>query len=448
MPSPNSRPNIQASTTANPPRPPAPVICAAPRRKPCQSPVATGPSLASSWGSVVVAAASSIEPLITEMPITIAADPTRPTVEPASFTISAQIAAFIVPRLLVVGAHGLEECVLDLGGVGGEIADQAPGVHHDDAVGDAGHLVEVVTADQDGRAVPGSPEQALAQPDDTGRVERVGRLVEHDHRRVVLQCRRDTDPLAVAERQRSDSAVRVLLERELGEHAVDGRRHVDDSAQASAQLEVASSRQLGIGERVLDEVPDLRPFGQRRRTELVPVQQRAPALRPQHPEQHAHQGRLAGAVQSDERHDPTGRQVEVDVEDAGAVPEGARCACSRASAAVMLRPRRARAARRRSRHRGRARRRPPSREGRRSSAPIVAAAAMRASDAGAPRWTRAPEIAASVAALLAAIAPRSEGVRDTIRRRSRTSALAGGGTDLQPSAIAPIAAAIGETCAG
>ena len=153
VPSPNSRPNIQASTTANPPRPPgagdlrrAEQEARSSRRSPPDP----------AWPAVAgrsECAASSIEPLSTEMPTTIATDPTRPTVEPASFTTSAQIARPHRAGPLVVEPHGFEERVLDLGGGGVEVADQPAGVHHDDAIGDAGDLVEVVAADQDRRAV-------------------------------------------------------------------------------------------------------------------------------------------------------------------------------------------------------------------------------------------------------------------------------------------------------
>ena len=114
---------------------------------------------------------------------------------------------------------------------------------------------------------------------------------------------------------------------------------------------------------------------------------------------------------------------------------------ARGQCAVMRAPR-AHAARRRS---------PSPRSGSSPSAqssraavraPIVAAAAMRASAPTTPRATSASAIASSVAALLRAIAPRSDGVRDTMRSRSRTSALAGAAPSASPRPSPPIAAAM------
>ena len=196
VPSPNSRPNIQDSTTPNPSRPPAPVICAAASRKPVQSRVAAGPSFATSCG-FPDAAASSMAPLSSAIPTTIAIDPTLPTVEPASLTVSAHTAG-LIGASFVVDANGFEEAMLDVVGRRVQVADEAAAVDHDDAVRDAGDLIQMVAADEDRRAGVGPPEQAFAEADDARRVERVGGLVEHDHARVVLQRGRQSDALAVA----------------------------------------------------------------------------------------------------------------------------------------------------------------------------------------------------------------------------------------------------------
>ena len=83
-------------------------------------------------------------------------------------------------------------------------------MHDADAVGQVRDLGEDMARHEDGHAaLVGKRAQQLADLDDAGRVERVGRLVEHEHVGRVQERTGEREPLLVAEREPSRALVGV-----------------------------------------------------------------------------------------------------------------------------------------------------------------------------------------------------------------------------------------------
>ena len=120
--------------------------------------------------------------------------------------------------------------------------------HDDDALGKALDLVEHVRAD-DHRAAFGA--ELLEQGDQGEALHRVGaveRLVEHEHRRVAHERRRDLRPLAHALAEPVDAAVGGV------EHADLGQRRVRRAAVGDAVQVGDVANELAGGERRRDRL--------------------------------------------------------------------------------------------------------------------------------------------------------------------------------------------------
>jgi hypothetical protein len=166
--------------------------------------------------------------------------------------------------------------------------------------------------DQHAAALVGLRAQHRVKPANPGRVEALGRLVEHEDRRVAQQRGRERQALAHAERVRAHAPAGVLrkpheLEHRVGPSACDARRGGDDlevgppgmSRMRSWDVEDGAHRGAGRVELAVAAAVDQRPT--RRRLD-----------QPQH---HADRGRLARPVRPDETRDATGRRDEGDVVD-------------------------------------------------------------------------------------------------------------------------------------
>ena len=100
-------------------------------------------------------------------------------------------------------------------------AHQPPAVDDQDVVGGLLDLGEHVAGDEHGAPLGGQRAQEVAQPADALRVQAVGRLVEHEHRRVAEQRGGEPEPLAHAEGELADLPARAAAARStVREHLV------------------------------------------------------------------------------------------------------------------------------------------------------------------------------------------------------------------------------------
>ncbi|BDZ55241.1 hypothetical protein GCM10025870_23140 [Agromyces marinus] len=94
--------------------------------------------------------------------------------------------------------------------------------------------------------------------------------------------------------------------------------------QARRDLEVRAPGELGVGERVLDEVADARPGRDIRSIDVDAAHAHGARVGAEHADEQPHERGLARAVQADERVDLAGGDVEVDAVEAGSAAECAR----------------------------------------------------------------------------------------------------------------------------
>ena len=149
---------------------------------------------------------------------------------------------------------------------GGAALDDSPGVHDVHAVGVPGHDAQVVRDDQ--HRDPEAPREVLHELEDLGldrHVERGGRLVGEDQRRVARDRHRDHHPLA----HPAAELVRVLAQPPLG---IRNPHHAEQLGRAPARLgrgktqvdleplgELAPDREHRVqrGHRLLEDHADL-----------------------------------------------------------------------------------------------------------------------------------------------------------------------------------------------
>ena len=93
---------------------------------------------------------------------------------------------------------------------GGPSNSSRPSARTSTRLGVALHLADVVGREQHARAPRDAPRQELPQPLALSRVERRGRLVERQHRRVGEQAERDVHALAVAAGEPADGLAGAL----------------------------------------------------------------------------------------------------------------------------------------------------------------------------------------------------------------------------------------------
>ena len=192
-----------------------------------------------------------------------------------------------------------------------ELLEQPSVVHDADAVGQVGDLGEDVARHEDGDAALACQRaKQLADLDDAGRVQRVGRLVQDEQVGVVQQRPGQREPLPVAEREHAGATVGVVLE----VHEPDGLadRLPRRSGQPALDLEVLAHGEVGVGGRALDEVADAAEDLALARTHPPAEHLDVAGARADEAEQHADRGRLAGAVPAEEPVDLAApdRQVE------------------------------------------------------------------------------------------------------------------------------------------
>ena len=145
--------------------------------------------------------------------------------------------------------------------------------------------------------------QALA----LARIERRGRLVEHQHRRVREQAERDVDALAVAAREAVHPLVGALPQAGLLEHRPHRAARIRDALQAREELEVLAHREPRVDRGLLGNPADPRACT----APLAPDAHGARARRLDAREDRE-QRRLARAVGADHRDELARVRLEVD----------------------------------------------------------------------------------------------------------------------------------------
>ena len=131
------------------------------------------------------------------------------------------------------------------------VLDRAAGVHHQHVVGHLGDHAEVV-GDDDDRGVE-LPLEVLQQVEDLGLhgdVERGGRLVGDQQRRVVDQPHRDHRPLPHA----AGELVREVVDPAVGLRDADPVEHLDRLAPGVALGRIRVVHQVGLGQLAADLV--------------------------------------------------------------------------------------------------------------------------------------------------------------------------------------------------
>ena len=108
-------------------------------------------------------------------------------------------------------------------------------------VGDDLDLVQQVRGQQDGAAALGEALEQPAHPVDAGRVESVGGLVQDQHLRVTEQCVRDAEPLPHAEGVVADPAVALAAGQ------ADDLEHLVDPATGQPHHGGAEAKDLAAG---------------------------------------------------------------------------------------------------------------------------------------------------------------------------------------------------------
>ena len=106
---------------------------------------------------------------------------------------------------------------------------------HDQPVGVAVGLLDVVGGVEDGGALPGEAEDELPEALALARIERRARLVEQQHLRLGEQADGDVDALTVAARQRAHLIAGAITQAGQVEHPLDGLAQVLAALEAREQ---------------------------------------------------------------------------------------------------------------------------------------------------------------------------------------------------------------------
>ena len=153
-----------------------------------------------------------------------------------------------------------------------------------------------------------------------GRVEAVGRFVEHQQPGLGEQGGGEPEALTHAEGEAADPVVGDVGEPDLVEHVVDPRCPRVATAQSGQRGEVLPGGERGVEAGAVDEAGDTVGSGERppdRRTQDL----EAAAVGDGQAQQEAEQRRLAGAVRSDQPVDLPLRHIQIDAVECDDVAE-------------------------------------------------------------------------------------------------------------------------------
>ena len=180
---------------------------------------------------------------------------------------------------------------------GGRVAGHLSLVHDDDPVRDLLDLLQVVAGDQDAVAAGGVLGHPPAQVIADHRIQRIRRLVEDQHPRLVDQGQRERETLPHTHRELADLLVRGAGQAHQVEHRRDpGIRHAGQGGRHFHRGTGTPLRRQRRGvERRRDQPAEVADPLDRVAAEGHPAR-----IRPDQPDGHPHQRRLAGAVVTDQ----------------------------------------------------------------------------------------------------------------------------------------------------
>ena len=203
-------------------------------------------------------------------------------------------------RLEIAGLDFEASVAALLQGVAVEFLDQPAPMDDADPVREQVDLAEDVAGHEDRHAlVLCQVAEQVADLDDAGGIEAVGRLVEDQKFGTMQQGAGEGQPLEVAERQRAGPPAGVGTERQPVDHQVHPPA-VLDAGQSPGNVEVLDDRQFRVGGGGLDQVTDAAPQVGRPGRDPNPEQVGVPSGRLDHPEQHPDRRGLSGAVEAEE----------------------------------------------------------------------------------------------------------------------------------------------------
>ena len=191
---------------------------------------------------------------------------------------------------------------------GRALVDEPPLLEDEQPVGDAAGLVEVVGGEEDAAARAAHARDELPEAAAPARVERGGRLVEEQHRRLPEQADREVQPLLVPDGE-LDRAPLLHVEPDLRESTGDGGARVGEAGQAGEELEVLARGEPAVERRPLRHPAHLRGGGD------------AAAARAKRAGQDREQRGLAGAVRAAECDHLAGADLQVGRLEHDAAPE-------------------------------------------------------------------------------------------------------------------------------
>ena len=202
-----------------------------------------------------------------------------------------------------------------LSSAGEPCAAIAAAVEHDDVVGQAIGLLEVLRGQQQRRAVAHELAEQVPQLDAAAGIEARGRLVEEEHGRRRDEAGGEVEPAAHAAGERPHEPVGGVgeaqaLEQLVGPRADHGPRQV---VEAADHLEVRARREQAVDGGLLAGQAELRAHDRRVGDDVVAGDRRAALGRAQQRGQDAHGGGLAGAVVAEQAEHRALGDVEVDV---------------------------------------------------------------------------------------------------------------------------------------
>ena len=196
-------------------------------------------------------------------------------------------------------------------------------VHHADAVTQGVDLAEQVTGQHDGRAALVQRDQQLADLADAARVEPVRRLVEQHQLGRAQQRGGDPQALAHAERVGAHRAPVDPAEADAFQGVVDALPPVSPAARACGvdEPQVRAPGQVRPGGRPLDQRSDPRKHARGVARHRFAEQLHLARGGVHEAEQHAHEGRLARAVGTEEAEPDAGGNPQVHPGDGGDAAE-------------------------------------------------------------------------------------------------------------------------------
>ncbi len=180
-----------------------------------------------------------------------------------------------------------------------------------DGLGDLG---EQMTRHDDGSSGVGLAAQERPQPVHALRVETIGGLVEDEHRRLTEEGAGEAEALAHAEREATDTAVRVLSHGHLGQRLVYPLRR--QPGRRGEDAEVVDGPTAGVEAGGFQHGSDM--AGGLIEVDVAPAAERgSTGARGDEAEHHAQRGGLAGTVESEQAGHRPRLQLEAQVVDGG-----------------------------------------------------------------------------------------------------------------------------------